>query len=74
MRLSKDRFSKAVFTYRSEETKELGEATRYSYETKDALYDLDLFPVGAWFSKNCRASVFTPIHKAIVKHFNLANK
>lgn len=69
MKLASDRFSSSRVTKLMGAEKVVYD--RFSYETADAIYDIDI-PVkgGKWeFQKNCQPHPETPIHKAISRFY-----
>lgn len=82
MNLSQDNFSKTKLTKEFQEfggEKSRRNVDRYTYETKTDIYDIELFnPVPTSFGSisclirmNGKAINIQPIHKKIIKYFNL---
>lgn len=76
MNLSPDRFLQGSFTYRDAASGAFVSVPMYSYESKDALYDLAVVNGGKMVRVNCgpwsnRIDAWKPVHYAILNHFNL---
>ena len=72
MNLSQKNFLKGSFNFRSRGTGELHTRPRYSYETKDKLYDVIVFRTFNEYQVNGKSHMVpTPIHLEILKHFSI---
>jgi len=72
MNLSKKNFFKGSFNFRTRGSGELQTRPRFSYETKDKLYDVIAFHSFNEYQVNGQTFLVpTPIHLEILKHFSI---